>query len=638
MNLVTITASGVLALGLPFATPWLLQEPVPSSASTAPTTIDLSSLRGAFAQPATPAAPTSIATTANTSPVAPAAPPMVATFGAPPLVIDTRALLAPASMPGQEHHDDATIAQLAELQARIAALQAEMAELSAQRSSAGGPPLDTWPGALPRVDESEMDVEWIVDSQVEREPDVDPWPMIEQQLRRQRLAELQEHALGAAGAAAEQQRAEAQRAVAEARAQLESHGDELRARALELRELARHQAQGEREAARARNEGRRSQLLAELAQLDARMQQSNGAVEELYARLDVETEERVQAQLEARVAELEARMETLDWQIEARSDELELLDEQAYAFDSEFEGPSEWDLDTDWEFDTAGMLPDERRWAAAMDGLFAATELVDRHAGRFPGGAAGGAAGGACDEPAAVAGQPLWLDLRQPGPDTRPAATAVPNNGTVIVNVGSGGGGAGTDAEVIGLLREIRDEVRGLRADLRNLHGGPMPAAPRGSRPDFGYVPNSSSGPGVATGGGFGRGAEPFGQPQTIAPQADDLSTIGNPYGDAPAAPSGGDPNALSSVEIRAPRAIRQPAPMIDAALRAAGPATVHVNLLVSEAGAVANAAVKSSTDSRFEQAALDAATQWVFEPGSIDGQPNAMFVDVPIVFPSTSK
>jgi hypothetical protein len=424
MNLVTITASGVLALGLPFATPWLLQEPVPSSASTAPTTIDLSSLRGAFAQPATPAAPTSIATTANTSPVAPAAPPMVATFGAPPLVIDTRALLAPASMPGQEHHDDATIAQLAELQARIAALQAEMAELSAQRSSAGGPPLDTWPGALPRVDESEMDVEWIVDSQVEREPDVDPWPMIEQQLRRQRLAELQEHALGAAGAAAEQQRAEAQRAVAEARAQLESHGDELRARALELRELARHQAQGEREAARARNEGRRSQLLAELAQLDARMQQSNGAVEELYARLDVETEERVQAQLEARVAELEARMETLDWQIEARSDELELLDEQAYAFDSEFEGPSEWDLDTDWEFDTAGMLPDERRWAAAMDGLFAATELVDRHAGRFPGGAAGGAAGGACDEPAAVAGQPLWLDLRQPGPDTRPAATA----------------------------------------------------------------------------------------------------------------------------------------------------------------------------------------------------------------------
>jgi TonB family protein len=77
---------------------------------------------------------------------------------------------------------------------------------------------------------------------------------------------------------------------------------------------------------------------------------------------------------------------------------------------------------------------------------------------------------------------------------------------------------------------------------------------------------------------------------------------------------------------------------MIDAALRAAGPATVHVNLLVSEAGAVANAAVKSSTDSRFEQAALDAATQWVFEPGSIDGQPNAMFVDVPIVFPSTSK
>jgi len=109
-------------------------------------------------------------------------------------------------------------------------------------------------------------------------------------------------------------------------------------------------------------------------------------------------------------------------------------------------------------------------------------------------------------------------------------------------------------------------------------------------------------------------------------------------YGDDASAASGGGSNQLSSVEFLAPRVIRQQAPTIDAALRAAGPATVNVNLLVSEAGAVANAAVRSSTDARFDQAALDAVTQWVFEPGRVDGEPSAMFVDVPIVFPSTGK
>lgn len=55
------------------------------------------------------------------------------------------------------------------------------------------------------------------------------------------------------------------------------------------------------------------------------------------------------------------------------------------------------------------------------------------------------------------------------------------------VNINSGSGGGDRDAEIIELLREIRDEVRGLREDLRSMDGANhQQGGPRSSRYEMG--------------------------------------------------------------------------------------------------------------------------------------------------------
>jgi len=594
MNVFTLTAAGLVALGVPLAAPWLAQESAPSASAAVLAPAQVIDLRGAFASTTTEPAPLAVL---STSPFAPAstqdapAPARVRALAPDPIFpATTGALLAP---------QDEAARQIAELQARIAALQVEVAALSAHQAHGTIAATLDAAGFETRVYEE---------------------PRVAEELHRERAAQERSNA----SRQMEGERRRAEREVERARAAFD---DELRLRT-EL-EFGRRMQEFEQQHARhadalATLEARRAEHEAAMAAIDAEF-----ANAELSPRRQERLEER-REDLQERVEEI---YEEIDEQHEIFEEALAEYEEQAWTE----ENPS---VDSGDFFGALGGLgyvdtqPIEEceTEEVAIGGAFDTAWLDESEAGvlalDFPG----------MTTEAGEERKRSFSFRKSFGPEDGAQAMPRSSNGDVIVNVGGGGG---HDAEIVDLLREIRDEVRGLREDLRNLHGAPMPAAPRApraSRSDFGYAPNSSSGPGVATGGGFGQGAEPFGRPQTIAPQTDGFPTIGNLYGDAPSAPSGGDSNALSSVEIHSPRVIRQPAPMIDAALRTAGPATVHVNLLVSEAGAVANAAVKSSTDSRFEQAALDAVTQWVFEPGSIDGQPNAMFVDVPIVFPSTGK
>ena len=59
----------------------------------------------------------------------------------------------------------------------------------------------------------------------------------------------------------------------------------------------------------------------------------------------------------------------------------------------------------------------------------------------------------------------------------------------------------------------------------------------------------------------------------------------------------------------------------------------VTVGFEVDEQGMVQNPAVIKSTDSRFDQAALDAVKKWKFKPGKKDGVPTKMKVAIPLQF-----
>ena len=82
------------------------------------------------------------------------------------------------------------------------------------------------------------------------------------------------------------------------------------------------------------------------------------------------------------------------------------------------------------------------------------------------------------------------------------------------------------------------------------------------------------------------------------------------------------------------PRAIYQAQPLMTAELRKVAPATVRVVFVVDPAGRVAEAKVLSTTDSRFDAAALEAVKKWRYEPGKRNGQPVSFRVLQPITFP----
>jgi protein TonB len=96
-------------------------------------------------------------------------------------------------------------------------------------------------------------------------------------------------------------------------------------------------------------------------------------------------------------------------------------------------------------------------------------------------------------------------------------------------------------------------------------------------------------------------------------------------------------PQVFAAPEGTPPRIVFQPAPVLDATLRDAGPATVTLTCMVDELGAVESASVESSSDARFDAAALAAVRKWRFEPGTVEGKPVKTRMRFPLTFPAPS-
>lgn len=90
----------------------------------------------------------------------------------------------------------------------------------------------------------------------------------------------------------------------------------------------------------------------------------------------------------------------------------------------------------------------------------------------------------------------------------------------------------------------------------------------------------------------------------------------------------------LSSSDLdQKPRAIHQPEPVLDAALRRKTPATVSLIFTVDPDGRVKDPAVLRTTDPAFDRVALAAIKQWRFEPGKRNGRPVEFRMRIPITF-----
>jgi len=85
------------------------------------------------------------------------------------------------------------------------------------------------------------------------------------------------------------------------------------------------------------------------------------------------------------------------------------------------------------------------------------------------------------------------------------------------------------------------------------------------------------------------------------------------------------------------PRALYQPGPQLDRALRRKAPGKVVVIFVVDQRGRVESPLVQSSSDPAFEKAALGAVKQWKFEPGKRNGEAVRFRMRVPITFPKDS-
>ncbi|MEZ6194613.1 MAG: energy transducer TonB [Planctomycetota bacterium] len=98
----------------------------------------------------------------------------------------------------------------------------------------------------------------------------------------------------------------------------------------------------------------------------------------------------------------------------------------------------------------------------------------------------------------------------------------------------------------------------------------------------------------------------------------------------------GDDDKALFSLaELdQKPRAVYQPSPSVEPALKKKAPATVYVLFIVNESGKVEKPKAKRSSDPAFESAAVSAVKKWKFEPGKRNGKPVRFRMLVPITFP----
>ncbi len=94
--------------------------------------------------------------------------------------------------------------------------------------------------------------------------------------------------------------------------------------------------------------------------------------------------------------------------------------------------------------------------------------------------------------------------------------------------------------------------------------------------------------------------------------------------------------DALFSIDDldQKPRVIYQPTPSMTKEMRKKTPATVYIVFIVDPQGKVSNPIIQKSSDSIFDQPALNAVKQWKFEPGKRNGQPVRFRMRVPITFP----
>jgi TonB family protein len=92
--------------------------------------------------------------------------------------------------------------------------------------------------------------------------------------------------------------------------------------------------------------------------------------------------------------------------------------------------------------------------------------------------------------------------------------------------------------------------------------------------------------------------------------------------------------SASDGITVQAPVPLRRVIPIYPFELRCEGlEGIVNVSCLVDEYGRVQEAKAASSTDPRFDVAAVAAVRQWTFTPGRRDGVPAPARVSLPIRF-----
>src|SRR5262245_15882695 len=105
----------------------------------------------------------------------------------------------------------------------------------------------------------------------------------------------------------------------------------------------------------------------------------------------------------------------------------------------------------------------------------------------------------------------------------------------------------------------------------------------------------------------------------------------------AAAQPDAGEPDAppaRTGVVTRAPKLLQAVAPEYPPAALAAGKAAkVKVKIHIDAAGLVTRVDVVEKVGDGFDEAAVAAAMQYVFEPAEIDGKPGAITVETAINF-----
>jgi len=87
-----------------------------------------------------------------------------------------------------------------------------------------------------------------------------------------------------------------------------------------------------------------------------------------------------------------------------------------------------------------------------------------------------------------------------------------------------------------------------------------------------------------------------------------------------------------------APVPVHAVPPVLSGTLRASGlSGMVSIKITIDENGNVTQAAVAKSTDTQFEQPALEAVNRWKFRPAKKDGRPVVAQVMVPVRFTSSN-